>query len=94
MVRGNGRHLYSRGFVVRYPEGDISQERHPLNHIGSEGDRLHIVIEGETLTYLAYKYYRDPLKWFVIADVNKVDNPFILEMGRELVIPNIENYRL
>jgi len=41
---------------------------------------------------IAYKFYKDTLKWFVIADVNEIENPFDLITGTDIIIPNLNNY--
>jgi hypothetical protein len=48
----------------------------------------HTVKAGERLDILAYNYYRDPLKFWLIADANdEVDPEDLLVPGRRLLIP-------
>jgi nucleoid-associated protein YgaU len=81
--------LYYNALVVRYPEGDLALERN-INILGDDiGDKLYTVIEGNSLTQLANFFYGDSGLWYVIADKNNIDNIFSLEVGVNLIIPNI-----
>lgn len=54
---------------------------------GSPGDRLHTVLEGETLSGIAYAVYRDATAWRQIADANDIDDPRRLRPGTQLLVP-------
>ena len=86
--------LYSEGFIVNYKEGDKSIHHKMIMHKDSLNDKSHRVILGDTLTGIAYKFYKNSSLWFYIADVNNIDNPFILETGKSIIIPNINKYEL
>jgi nucleoid-associated protein YgaU len=44
--------------------------------------------EGETLQNIAYRYYGDSGKWYIIAEYNNIINPFTeLKGGMVLMIP-------
>lgn len=88
----NNDHLYRKGYTVQYPEGDESKEREKLVYVRDTEDRLYVVKEGDTLTYIANKYYGKPFKWYVIADINQIYNPFVLVAGTELIIPGLNKY--
>lgn len=49
----------------------------------------HIVREGETLSRIAAQMYRDPRHWRTIANVNGLDDPRHLALGRTLLIPKL-----
>lgn len=52
---------------------------------------LHIVTDGQTLFSIADTYYGDFRKWYLIAEKNpNITNPFVLQNGMELVIPEVE----
>lgn len=54
----------------------------------ASGGRQHRVVQGERLDLLAWRYYRDPLMAWMIADANGCSHPDeLLEPGRLLVIP-------
>jgi hypothetical protein len=50
---------------------------------------IHIVQEGDRTDLLAYRYYRDPLKFWKLADANEEMNPeHLLEKpGQEIIVP-------
>ena len=48
------------------------------------------VVKGQTLWQIAEEKYGDGFKWSEIAKANKIDNPNKIEVGQELVIPQIE----
>jgi cupin superfamily acireductone dioxygenase involved in methionine salvage len=48
----------------------------------------HTFTAGERLDILAYRFYRNPEKWWLIADANtEMDPEDLLEPGRQLPIP-------
>jgi len=49
---------------------------------------LHTVTGDERLDLIAFKYYRDPEKYWLIADANnEIDPEDLLEPGRQILIP-------
>lgn len=50
----------------------------------------HTVQGGESLSLIAKKYYKDPMKYKAIfeANTNILKNPDIIQPGQELTIPN------
>lgn len=50
-----------------------------------------IVVKGQTLWQIAEDKYQDGHKWVEIAKENKIENPSLIEVGHELVLPIIEN---
>ena len=53
-----------------------------------DDDVLHMVIVGERLDFLAYKYYNDSGLWWIISRANGLDPSIITpEVGVELKIP-------
>ena len=82
-------HLYyTRSYIINYPEGDSSLQRNRLTFKVNIEDQFHNVIDGDDLTQLAYRYYGNPILWYVIADANEIENPFELESGSSLLIPS------
>jgi len=55
----------------------------------SSPDRLkkYVIKEGDSLWQLSYKEYGEPYYWRIIAEANKIDNPILLEPGKEIDIP-------
>lgn len=88
--------LYSDGQIYVFSTGDARLVRKPLEYQPSDGDAYYPVKIGDTLTRIAYdyyKYYVDQASryWHVIADANKILNPLDLSqwVGKEIVIPDI-----
>lgn len=54
---------------------------------------LHTIKQGETLSSLASKYYRNTQYWWVILDANadKVQGIFDVEVGMQLLIPTMKS---
>lgn len=80
--------LYDKAYIVHYPEGDSSLERNipVVNH--SSSDIIHVVKEGETLQNIAFRYWKDSSKWYIIAEANNIMNPFTeLVTNMHLKIP-------
>jgi nucleoid-associated protein YgaU len=62
----------------------------------TETAQVHMVIQGDRLDLLAFRYYGDPTKWWIIADANRslfpaTALPFELlegdQVGEEITIP-------
>lgn len=82
--------------VVKYLKSDrgtIPEELlNGVNSIESLG-KTHTVQKGENLWKIAVKYYGDGFKWVDIATENKLINASEIEIGQELVIPEIEGVK-
>jgi hypothetical protein len=84
---------YITGFIIQYNEGDSSLERFEINHKPSVNDKLHTVRDWDNLSDLSLDYYKSSKWWWVIADVNKVFDPFDLTEHKNLVIPDLNDIR-
>ena len=83
-----GASPYDKGFTLNYGDGDYSLESYPLLIPSSPNDFQHTLKEGETLQNIAYRYYGDSGKWYIIAEYNNIINPFTeLKGGMVLMIP-------
>ena len=50
--------------------------------------KSHKVVEGDTLDSLALYYYNNPTYFWIIADYNRIQDPYIqLEVGSQIKIP-------
>jgi nucleoid-associated protein YgaU len=49
--------------------------------------KRHVVLQGETIASIAFRYYADPTLWRPIAVRNELDYPRALVVGSELLIP-------
>jgi Contractile injection system tube protein/LysM domain len=52
--------------------------------------RVHRVVAGDSLQFLAWREYGDATAWRVIAETNGIDNPAQLHPGTELMLPAAE----
>ncbi|WP_406730805.1 LysM peptidoglycan-binding domain-containing protein [Streptomyces sp. NBC_01794] len=56
--------------------------------------RVHRVVAGDSLQFLAWREYGDATVWRTIAEANGIDNPAQLSPGRELMLPAVEEVGL
>ena len=83
-----GASPYNNAYALKYNDGDYSLEAKPPIVPESPNDIQHTVKDGETLQNIAFRYYGDSGKWYIIAEANKILNPFKeLEMGTLIRIP-------
>lgn len=84
-----GSSPYDSAIGIKYEDGDYSLETTIPSIPYSNSDKQHTIKEGETLQNIAYSYYRDSGKWYIIAGANNIMNPFHdLVPGQILRIPN------
>ena len=87
--------LYSSGYVIKLSDGRQLLKRVKMAYTPtSTRDITHIVKDNDRIWDIAFRYYRNPLLWKVIADVNDIMNPFELTIGQELTIPDIDKVKL
>lgn len=83
-----GASPYNNAYALKYNDGDYSLEAKPPVVPESSNDIQHTVKDGETLQNIAFRYYDDSGKWYIIAEANNILNPFKeLEMGTLIRIP-------
>lgn len=83
-----GASPYNQAYVLNYGDGDYSLEAVQASVPSSSDDLQHTVKDGETLQNIAYRYYGDSGKWYLIAEANGILNPFKeLESGTIIKIP-------
>ena len=83
--------LYSSGYQVEFKEGDTALHRDRVQLRNNSNSKQHVIVDGEDLHSIAFKYYGSDHQWFIIADINNVQNPWELEVGAILLIPNLLN---
>jgi len=71
--------------LKEYREVDVQVKE--LDLLSSDLTKSWLVKQGDTLWAIAAKEYGSPADWRLIADANRIDNPRLLEPGKELVIP-------
>lgn len=85
-----GKDMYSSGYAIKYSNGDYSLERPIPTTQFSDSDKVHGVMDGETLQSIAYRYYGDSGYWYVIAEANYIIDPISdreFYIGKRLIIP-------
>lgn len=56
----------------------------------TSGTFMHTVKEGDRMDLLAYKYYGDPKRWWLICDANPeafLPTDLLKQPGRKIIIP-------
>lgn len=80
---------YKNAYALNYGDGDYSLEATIPSVPSSSNDIQHTVKDGETLQNIAFRYYGDSGKWYIIAEANGILNPFKeLESGTLIRIPS------
>ena len=65
-----------------------ARERRPRQQAGSSATETSVGF-GERLEHVAYRYYRDPALWRVLAAANGLDDPLHLPSGLNLRVPSL-----
>jgi contractile injection system tube protein/LysM domain-containing protein len=68
---------------------DEEREAKEVNRQTADFSKAHMVIEAETLSSVAFKFYGDPRLWRPIAIANGLDDPRDIEVGQLLIIPSL-----
>ena len=68
---------------------DAEQEAKRVRRQTADFTKLHVVMQGETLSAIAGRLYEDPSVWRAIAIANDLDDPRDIEAGMELRIPSL-----
>lgn len=71
--------------LKEYEDEGIFPRQNPTS--ASEARKIWVVIEGETLDWIAHQEYGDAGRWRHIAAVNNLDNPKDLRAGQVLNLP-------
>lgn len=68
----------------------VTEQLKEIGRQSADRTKTKIIKEGDSLWVIAALEYGDPGLWRQIATENKIYNPRILEVGREIVIPPLE----
>lgn len=91
----SAENLYSTGYIVELPDGRLLLKRNKVEYAPTaDKDITHLVKDNDRIWDIAFRYYQKDLEWSVIADVNKVYNPFELESGTEFIVPDLQQSKL
>ncbi len=67
----------------------LNEQLNQLNLSSPDRTHSHVVQNGETLSSIAGRYYRQPGAWRFVADANGIQDPRRLDVGRFLTVPPI-----
>lgn len=100
-IERKDKDLYFNGVLLSFAGGEQLLERELISYESRQPDVYHTVQQGDTLTFIAWKYYKSfssdaSQYWKYIADANNIENPLDLSglLGKEILIPNYNLARL
>lgn len=76
--------------IFRYLKNITSEAPSPNNSTQKQVEK-YTVVKGDTLWSISEKYYQKGDNWKEIADANNITDAKKLEVGQELVIPEVKN---
>ncbi len=81
---------------VLYVDGDqeFLGTRQPIDTLPRADDQFHLVVEGDRVDLLSYRYLGRAELWWVICDYNEIAFPLELEAGAILRIPSRETVQM
>ena len=86
MFRPSGQPVRATCKVSMQEYTTIAGKQNPTSG-ALRSSRAHRVILGDTLASIANAEYGSPTLWRAIATVNRLEDPFNLRLGRELLLP-------
>jgi nucleoid-associated protein YgaU len=81
--------LYSNGYYVQFDDGTKLLKRDKIVFPNSQTNNYRPIQGGETLSSISFDEYSNSKLWWNIADNNNIFNPFDIQPGTGLNIPNI-----
>ncbi len=100
-IRLKDSNPYAGGSIIIFDDGTQILEAQPKRVIKNPKFRTHLVVEGDELTVLAYRYYGNLVTdagkyWKVIAEENNLEKAHILEemIGETILIPDILQWKI
>jgi PKD repeat protein len=85
---------YSTGFVINYGDSLSSMNRKKIRYKADRKDQWHVVTIDNTIWDISMQYYKDSKWYWVIMDVNNLENCFELPVGTTILIPDLIKLRL
>lgn len=87
----NNTNPYSNGYIVELEDGKSLLKREKLTYDPIVNrDSSYTIREEDTLWGLAYRYYGNSKLWYIIADVNSIEHPLVLQTGLQITIPDLD----
>jgi nucleoid-associated protein YgaU len=88
------RSRYRECMIYQDGETQFFGARQRLDATPQPDDRFHLVVDGDRVDLLAYRYLGDPTLWWIIGDVNDIGFPLELPSGVTLRIPSLARVML
>lgn len=85
----DGRPVRARVTVSFTEFVDPERESRQVQRQTADFSKVHQVVDGETISGIAARYYKKPSLWRAIALVNDLDDPRVLVPGLALAIPSL-----
>jgi hypothetical protein len=83
--------LYSTGYLVEVENSNqILKRAKVVYESSSVNDRIHVILQGERIWQISFDYYKSANWWWVISDVNNIENVLDLPVGTEILIPDLD----
>ncbi|HBY97224.1 MAG TPA: peptigoglycan-binding protein LysM [Chloroflexi bacterium] len=89
MFSDDGTPVRARLTVTFNEYKNAERESKEVNRQTADFTKVHVVIEGDTLSGIAAKFYDTPQTWRPIAIANGIDDPRSLVAGQSLRIPSL-----
>ncbi|HYH46130.1 MAG TPA: LysM peptidoglycan-binding domain-containing protein [Thermoanaerobaculia bacterium] len=83
----DGRPARAKVTVTFNEHVDPGRETHEVKRQTANFSKVHTVVQGETLSAIAGRFYENPQMWRPIAIENGIDDPRALATGQSLLIP-------
>jgi len=87
MFADDGKPVRARLSVTFNEFIDPERESREISRQTADFSKVHVVIEGETLSAIAGKFYDNPRMWRPIAVANEIADPREISAGQSLRIP-------
>jgi LysM repeat protein len=87
MFADDGRPVRARLSVTFNRFIDPEREAREVDRQTADFSKVHVVVQGETLSRIATQHYQDPAAWRPIALANALDDPRAVTAGQALRIP-------
>lgn len=84
---------FTIGVKTTFEDGTESLDRPRLVHVPSIKDKFHTITDYDDLQSISFKHWGDSKYWWVLRDVNNLDDIFTLDVGNSLVIPDLDKIK-
>jgi nucleoid-associated protein YgaU len=89
MFLPDGRPVRARLTVTFNEFIDAEREAKEINRQTANFSKVHVVVQGETLSSIAARLYDNPLAWRPIAIANGIADPRAIAVGQALKVPSL-----